>query len=139
DMYGDIETVGFPRSVANCRDIFVSDKIVIIEGVLNVGDNGASINVRNVREWTLDNSAAQKEDAEVKDIEDLYIKVPDRETYESKVKQALADRPGESRVIMQLDGKLYDTGYRVNIKPGLIYELSYTLGEKCIKRQLRKK
>lgn len=139
DMYGDIEVVVFPKAFANCRDIFVSDKIVVAEGVLNIGDNGASITVRGLREWTLDGQESEQKAETQVAADDLFIKVPDRQTYECKVIQALADRPGESRVFMQLDGKLYDTGYRVNIKPGLIYELNYALGEKCVLRKPRKK
>ena len=134
DLYGTIEVVAFPKSYAANRDNFQNDKIVLIEGVLNAGVGSTSVNVRKVTPWDAD----AKEEEEEKDEDDLFINVRD-ESRLPEVNRALSDRPGNSRVFMQIDGKLFRSKYNVTIKPGLIYELEYIFGEGSTKRRPRKK
>mgnify|MGYP001851682833 FL=1 len=135
DMYGDIEVVAFPKSFAANRDNFQNDKIVLIEGVLNAGVGNTSINVRKVTPWALDGSGGEEAEEEA---DDLYINVRD-EGRMAEVNRALAERPGRSRVFMQINGKLFRSQYSVTIKPGLIYELEYMFGEKSTLVRKRKK
>ena len=134
DLYGTIEVVAFPKTYAACRDLFQNDKIVLVEGVLNAGVGGASVNARKLTLW--DNEGAQEE--EEREEDDLYINVRD-ESRLPEVNRALMERPGGSHVFMQINGKLFRSPYSVTIKPGLIYELEYIFGEGCTKQRPRKK
>ena len=134
DLYGTIEVVAFPKTYAACRDLFQNDKIVLVEGVLNAGVGGASVNVRKLTLW--DNEGAQEE--EEREEDDLYINVRD-ESRLPEVNRALMERPGGSHVFMQINGKLFRSQHSVTIKPGLIYELEYIFGEGCTKQRPRKK
>ena len=123
DMYGSIEVVAFPKSFAANRDYFQDDKIVLIEGVLNAGVGNTTVNVRKVTPWTLDGADTDEEE---EDADDLYINVRD-EGRIGEANKALSERPGRSRVFMQIGGKLFRSSHNVTIKPGLIYELEYLI------------
>lgn len=137
DLYGTIEVVAFPKSYAANRDLFQNDKIVLVEGVLNAGAGSTSVNVRRLSLW--DSGAADEAAADDPQAKDLCILVTDKSLL-AQTNSALADHhPGNSRVFLQMDGKLYRSQFDVNITEGLLFELRNMFGDKSVLVRPRKK
>ena len=132
DMYDRIDILIFGRQVEDARDILVNDKLVKIEGNIKLDEeNGASIFVSKINEWTIND----KEDNKVYDKRMLYIKIndPDDKKMFKDIEDILSAHSGTCAVRYVINSKTYQSKHKVDDIVLVKNEIICLLGSDCVK------
>ncbi|MDE6968085.1 MAG: DNA polymerase III subunit alpha [Clostridia bacterium] len=134
DLYGTIDIVFFPSSYDKYKPLLVKDKIIKIEGELQVAGR-SQIVVRGAKEWLLSDSevSAQKSEEKAKGNK-LFINIPtDDESMAKSVIEVLKAYPGMIPATLKFKGKALNSGVRVQNTNALFSELASIVGEENYK------
>lgn len=133
DLYGTIDLVLFPSSYDKFKPLLVKDKIIKVEGELQVAGR-SQIVVKDVKEWLLTDETPIKAEKKQTKSSKLYINIADNE--ESTVKsviEVLSAYPGMIPAILKFRGKALNSGVCVQNTNALFSELVAIVGEENYK------
>jgi len=128
DVYGQIETIIFPKIFDKSRELLKEEQVVKISGKLQIKDGTPQIIADGV--FKLD---IKEEVHEEKGMEFLGI-ILDTQTkiHLEKVRDVLESYEGTIPVLLAIDGKKFNSGQSVRRCEGLISELKRYVSEKDI-------
>lgn len=128
DVYGQIETIIFPKIFDKSRELLKEEQVVKISGKLQIKDGTPQIITDGV--FKLD---IKEEVHEEKGMEFLGI-ILDAQTkvHLEKVRDVLESYEGTIPVLLAIDGKKFNSGQSVRRCEGLISELKRYVSEKDI-------
>lgn len=134
DLYGNIEIVCFPATVAKYKELLTEDALVWVRGRINLNNDKCSLVVQDIRPLTM--QAADRQDkpaaGEQKPAtQTLYVKVSDRAQYR-RICDLFELHPGDVPVRIQFERTLYACESKVRLKESLMMQLRDILGEKNI-------
>ena len=131
DLHSSIDLVFFPTSFDKYRHLLVKDKIVKVEGELQVSGR-SQIVARGVKEWFLDETSAPQ--VQEKKAAKLYINIADNEESTlSSVLSVLKAYPGMIPVILKYQGQAMKCQVRVQNTEAMFSELAGIVGEENYK------
>ncbi|MDR3294115.1 MAG: DNA polymerase III subunit alpha [Clostridiales bacterium] len=137
DLYGSIEVVFFPSQYEKNKAKLVNDTVIKVGGSIRVSsEENPKILVNDVEVWSEQQPTDVKE-AETSETKEhalnpptpkqktLYVKVEDDLTRSKEmIEEIFADCFGDTSVKIQYDGRVYDTGLKVDYtQKGRIWEL----------------
>jgi len=135
DMTGSIEVIVFPKILAEDKEFWQEDTIVVIEGKVNVKDTldelgnltGSEAKIIVEKKYSLEE--AKKMAGQQK----FYLEIPEGASRDEmeRIKSVLLENKGETGVILGLhqDGELkrMNTNYKISLSPKLRESLSGVL------------
>ncbi len=131
DLHSSIDLVFFPTSFDKYRHLLVKDKIVKVEGELQVSGR-SQIVARGVKEWFLDETSAPQ--VQEKKAAKLYINIADNEESTlSSVLSVLKAYPGMIPVFLKYQGQAMKCQVRVQNTEAMFSELAGIVGEENYK------
>ena len=128
DLHSSIDIVFFPTMYDKYKPLLVKDKIVKVDGELQVSGS-SQIMVRGIKEWLLSDETP-KVDKVVNKSSKLYVNIADNQ--ESTVKnviEVLSAYPGMIPAILKFKGKALNSGVRIQNTTALLSELAAIVGE----------
>ncbi len=128
DLHSSIDIVFFPTMYDKYKPLLVKDKIVKVDGELQVSGS-SQIMVRGIKEWLLSDETP-KVDKVVNKSSKLYVNIADNQ--ESTVKnviEILSAYPGMIPAILKFKGKALNSGVRIQNTTALLSELAAIVGE----------
>lgn len=128
DLHSSIDIVFFPTMYDKYKPLLVKDKIVKVDGELQVSGS-SQIMVRGIKEWLLSDETP-KVDKVVNKSSKLYVNIADNQ--ESTVKnviEVLSAYPGMIPAILKFNGKALNSGVRIQNTTALLSELAAIVGE----------
>jgi DNA polymerase-3 subunit alpha len=141
DLFGVIEVVFFPAQYEKFREKLINDNVVKIAGTIKISqDEAPKIIVNDLTVWSGGGAAAGAEirDAAAQNAENraekkdktLYIKIENDLNGELAVlREIFTAYPGDTAVKVQFDGRVFDTGERVNYSPAMKWELNTVIAD----------
>ena len=143
DVYGTIDCIFFPKVYERFRDKLEIDAVVEVSGKLSLREGEKpAINADRIKSFEesssefSDNSFADAhpefKPVEKKETEILYVKLDDP-SLSDEVLDTLETYPGDTKVVLVIDGKKYNAREKVRVCKGLFFELYGIVDEKNVK------
>jgi len=130
DLYGQIETICFPKVYDKSRDVLKEEEVVRITGKIQIKDGVPQIIAESVDKLEIkENQATEEKDQQ----EFMGVIIPDgKENILNDVLDILSSYEGNIPVIIAMSGKKYNAHVSIRRCEGLMIELKNYIAEQDI-------